>query len=188
MPKVKMSLILLIGFASSLLCFSCTNPSSNTQKPIYFDWKGFLQKEIVRLEGVHPSLYKTIILNGKKESKTLSAVNFANELALFFDADLNKSAFENSYENLSENNLIWYSLKKDENLKVKKVLIHLDLMELPENVEIVVEEKNILFSTSKKMHMHFVEGKLETYSIEGKQQLAWLSPSTYQMMGVVLSK
>lgn len=109
-------------------------------------------------------------------------------MSLFLDADLNKPAFENSYDNLSENNIIWYSLKKEENLKVKKVLIHLDNAEMPENVEIVIQEKNILFSTEKKLNMHFTEGKLQTYSIEGTQQLAWLSPTNYKMMGVILPK
>jgi hypothetical protein len=177
-----------VGITMLFLCFSCSNPTESSQKPVYYDWKTFLRKEINRLQNLKPTVHKSIILDGQKESKTLSEINFENELALFLDADLNKSAYENSYENLSENNLIWYSLKKDENLKVKKVLIHLDLMELPENVEIEVQEKNILFSTEKKLHMHFIEGKLETYSIDGSQQLAWLTPTHYKMMGVILSK
>lgn len=188
MPKNRLFLILTLGFIFLQFCFSCSNPAEKAQKHLYFEWKQFLQAEITRLKSINPPIRKSIILNEKKEEKTLHQVNFENELSLFLDADLNKPAFENSYDNLSENNIIWYSLKKEENLKVKKVLIHLDNAEMPENVEIVIQEKNILFSTEKKLNMHFTEGKLQTYSIEGTQQLAWLSPTNYKMMGVILPK
>jgi hypothetical protein len=188
MPNFPLLRSVFLGIAFIVVGISCTNPANNKQKQTYFAWKEFLSKEITRLKASKTPIKKSIILNEKKEEKTLTQINFENELAMFLEADLNKPAFENSYDNLSEGNIIWYSLKKEENQKVKKLLIHLDNAEMPENVEIVIQEKNILFSTEKILHMHFTEGHLQTYSIEGKQQLAWLTPSAYQMMGVVLSK
>lgn len=188
MQKARLYLTIFAGIVFLQLGLSCSNPGNISQKPIYFAWKQFLETEIKRLQASKAIIRKSIILNGKKEEKTLSQVDFEHELSLFFNADLNKSAYATSYDNLSENNLIWYSLKKDENLKVKKVLIKLDLAEVPEDLELIVEEKNILFSTEKKLHMHFVEGKLASYSIDGTQQLAWLAPTSYKMLGVVLAK
>jgi hypothetical protein len=55
-------------------------------------------------------------------------------------------------------------------------------------VEIIIEEKNFLFETQKKLHMNFADGKVQTYSIDGTQQMRWLSPTHYQLMGVLLTK
>lgn len=180
------NLILACTLMASL--FSCSQEPPRTIKITFYNWKTFFQTELNRLNTQKPAIHKSIILNGKKEEKTLHDINFENELSLFLDADLNKPAFENSYDNLSENNLIWYSLKKDENLKVKMVQIQLDAQELPENVSIIIEEKNFLFTSEKKMHLNFHEGQLQTYSIEGTQKLAWLDPTSFKMLGVVLAK
>lgn len=188
MPKTRIFHALLIGFIFLNGCFSCSNPANTTQNPSYFKWKEFLQTEINRLQQQPFAIQKTIILDQKKEVKTLNEVNLENELSMFLEADLNKPAFKNSYDDLSENNLIWYSLKKGENLKTKKMLIQVDQMDLPENVEIVIQESNFLFSTQKKLNMHFSGGKLKSYSIDGTQQLAWLKPTSYKMLGVVLYK
>lgn len=179
---------LILAFCCLTSIFSCNPPSSPNQKSIYFPWNAFFKNEIARLQQQHPAVHKSILLNGKKEDKTLYQINFENELSLFLEADLNKPAFENSYDNLSENNLIWYSLKKEENLKVKTVQIQLDAQEQPENVSLVVEEKNFLFSSEKKMHLNFHNGQLQTYSIEGTQKLAWLNPTSFKLMGVILAK
>jgi len=188
MPKTRIFHALFIGFIFLLGSFSCANPAQTTQNPSYFAWKQFLQTEINRLQQKPFAIQKTIILDQKKEVKTLNEVNLANEFSMFLEADLNKPAFKNSYDDLSENNLIWYSLKKGENLKTKKMLIQLDQADMPANVEIIIQESNFLFSTEKKLHMHFSEGKLISYSIDGSQQLAWLEPTSYKMLGVILPK
>lgn len=187
MKSLKFPLQALITISIIGLIFACTTPSTNS-KPNYYPWKNFLQNEIARLQQQKPAVNKSVLLNGRKEVKTLTDINFEHELSLFMEADLNKPAYENSYDNLSENNLIWYSLKKDQNLKVKSVQIQLGALEQPENVTIVIQEKNIIFSSEKKIHMNFHEGQLQTYSIEGSQQLAWLQPSSYKLLGVILPK
>lgn len=188
MPKTSIFLVIMIGFIFLVSCFSCSNPAQTTQNPSYYAWKEFLQTEINRLQKQPFAIQKTIVLDQKKEVKTLNEVNLTNEFSMFLEADLNKPAFKNSYDDLSENNLIWYSLKKGENLKTKKMQIQLDQLDLPEHVEIIIQESNFLFSTEKKLHMHFSGGKLKSYSIDGSQQLAWLKPTSYKMLGVVLPK
>jgi len=177
-----------IGITLSIGLFSCNSNTPANSKNNYFNLKDFLQKEIQNQQNQGFKLQKSIILDQKKEDKILSEIKLADELSLFINADLNKPAFANSYDNLSENGILWYSLKTDENLPVKKMVIHLDAFEHPENIEIVIQEKNILFQTEKKLNMNLHEGHIQTYSIEGKQQLAWLEPTTYKILGVILSK
>jgi hypothetical protein len=71
---------------------------------------------------------------------------------------------------------------------VKKLYIQLDALDRPAKVEIIIEEKNFLFETQKKLHMNFADGKVQTYSIDGTQKMRWLSPTHYQLMGVLLTK
>ena len=82
----------------------------------------------------------------------------------------------------------WYSLKIGENLPVKKLKIQLDALERPASIEIEMSQTNFLFETRKKMHMNFVDGKVQTYSIDGMQQMRWGSPTHYQLLGVLLTK
>jgi uncharacterized protein (DUF779 family) len=64
----------------------------------------------------------------------------------------------------------------------------LDALDRPAKVEIEIEEKNFLFETHKKLNMNFVDGRVQTYSIDGSQQMRWMSPTHYQLMGVLLPK
>jgi len=188
MKKHLLLFATFIGITLSIGIFSCNNNAPTSNKNNYFNLKDFLHKEIQSQQNQGFKLQKSIILNQKKEDKILSQINLEDELALFLNADLNKPAFENSYDNLSENDIIWYSLKTEENLPVKKMVIHLDAFEKPENIEIEIQEKNILFETEKKLNMNLHEGHIQTYSIDGKQQLAWLEPTHYKILGVILSK
>jgi hypothetical protein len=64
----------------------------------------------------------------------------------------------------------------------------MDAFDRPAKVEIIMEEKNFLFETKKKLHMNFAEVKVQTYSIDGTQQMRWMSPTHYQLLGVLLPK
>ncbi len=118
----------------------------------------------------------------------LSSIDWKQEWSMFLRADLNTPAAASSYENLSEDGLIYYLLKSGEKLPVKKLIIHLDGLERPSTVEILIEEKNFLFESQKKLYMNFSGGKVQTYSIDGIQQMRWMSPTKFQLMGVLLPK
>ena len=137
----------------------------------------------------HPQrVHKTMILDGTKEVKEIADMDWEKEWALFIESDLNKPAFDKSYDNLSEDGFLWYSLKIGENLPVKKLKIQLDALERPASIEIEMSQTNFLFDTQKKMHMIFADGKVQTYSIEGTQQMRWGSPTHFQLLGVLLTK
>jgi hypothetical protein len=104
------------------------------------------------------------------------------------DYESNHRDSDEDDDNLSDDGFRWYSLKIGENLPVKKLKIQLDALERPASIEIEMSQTNFLFDTRKKMHMNFVDGKVQTYSIEGTQQMRWASPTHYQLLGVLLPK
>jgi hypothetical protein len=180
---------LLLPILSFLwIATACTDEAVHVQKELYFPLRSYLQQEIVQLEKHPQSVHKTMILDGKKEVRTIKEIDWEKEWALFIDSDLNKPAFDKSYDNLSEEGFRWYSLKIGEKLPVKKMKIQLDALERPASIEIEMSQTNFLFETKKKLHMNFVDGKIETYSIEGWQKMRWGSPTQYQLLGVLLTK
>ncbi len=171
-----------------LLFISCTESGKTSPKNTYFAWADLLNSHIKSFEITKPKVHKTVFLDGAKEVKVVSDIDWSKEWALFLEADLNKPAFEKSYDNLSEPDMIWYSLKLGESLPVKKFMVHLDDLNRPTRVEIEVSQKNFLFETSKNMHMTFSDGHVQTYYIEGSQKLRWAKATHYKLLGVLLSK
>ena len=167
---------------------ACTPAVQENAKPVFYPWEKYLTAQIDSLSKHPQSVHKTILLDGKKEEKQLSTIDWKQEWAMFLHADLNTPAAASAYDNLSEDGFVWYSLKANENLAVKKLYIQLDALDRPAKVEIVIDEKNFLFETHKKLHMNFTDGHVQTYSIEGSQQMRWMSPTHYQLMGVLLPK
>jgi hypothetical protein len=179
-------LFLLIPFI--WMTSACTEESAPAQKELYFPLASYISQEISAMQKHPPRVHKTMILDGEKEVKVISDMDWEKEWALFIESDLNKPAFDKSYDNLSDDGFHWYSLKIGENLPVKKLKIQLDALERPASIEIEMSQTNFLFETRKKMHMNFVDGKVQTYSIDGMQQMRWGSPTHYQLLGVLLTK
>jgi hypothetical protein len=176
----------LLIFAA--LLFGCGTEEVVKQKNVYYSWESYLTAEIAQVTKGQHRLQKTVILDGEKEDLILKEVDWKKEWALFLEADLNKQAYQTAYDHFSEPGMIWYSLKPGENLPVKKFVLHIDAEERPVKVEIEVGQKNLLFETQKKLFMNFSEGHVETYYMEGSQQMTWTKPTHYKLMGVLLPK
>jgi len=170
------------------MMLACGSSEKSIQKNTYFAWSAFLKQQITDYAKLNQRVHKSVVLDGKKEVKIISNLDWEKEFALYLDADLNKPAYEKSYDNLSEPGFFWYSLKKDENLPVKKMIIHLDAEERPAKVEIEIAQKNFLFETRKKLFMNFSEGRVQTYYIEGMQQFFLSEPTSYKILGVLIAK
>lgn len=173
---------------ASFLFVACKPSVEESAKPVFYPWEKYLTAQIDSLAKHPEAVHKTIFLDGKKEEKRLKEMDWKQEWAMFLHADLNKPAAATSYDNLSEDGFVWYSLKANESLPVKKLYIQLDALDRPAKVEIEIEEKNFIFETHKKLHMNFTDGRVQTYSIEGSQQMRWMSPTHYALMGVLLPK
>ena len=185
-------IIYLKNFTSFIFVFGlllgCGSAERSVQKNTYFAWSAFLMQQINGYAQSNQKVHKTVVLEGKKEDKIVANLDWEKEFALYLDADLNKPAYEKSYDNHSEPGFYWYSLKKGENLPVKKIIIHLDGDEFPTKVEIEISQKNFLFETRKKLFMNFSEGRIQTYYIEGMQQFFLAEPTNYKILGVLVAK
>ena len=182
---IRFVYLFFLSFAL-LLLFGCGDSSSTSTKTTFYPWEKTLRTHIESMQT--RAVHKTVLLDGSKEIQTRKDVDWAQEFALFLEADLNKPAFETSYDNLSDDGFFWYSLKVGQNLPVKKFFMEVDGLGQPSKVEIEISQKNFLFETKKHLHMNFTDGQVETYSIDGTQQMRGGKPTHYNLMGVLLPK
>jgi hypothetical protein len=111
--------------------------------------------------------------------KQTTDIDWAKELALFSQADLNKQAYQLSYTiTKSGKNTLIYSLKSSENLPVKSLKIVLNAeTQQPEQMAILLHEENMLYDSEKKLSLTCTmrpEGVwlIKTYTVEGFQHLS----------------
>lgn len=168
----------LLLFLTLMACTSSPEPATH-----FYDWK----KELNRLSSSPISVKKTVILDGTVEVMDSVQVDLAKEWALFQEADLNKPAFALSYDQVADSSHIRYTLKKGEDLPVRSFEIYFDTVHRPASVAFDISSENLIYTTSKKLSMRLVEGRVVSYSISGSQALRWFSsPTHYSISGVVL--
>jgi hypothetical protein len=113
-----LSILVLVAFL-----VSCNNSSSsiteNTEKP-FFDLKEFFEKEIENHK--NGTIKKTVKIDTKSETKTLTDFDLVKELELFSNCDINKPSLFDKYKiEGSVERTIYTALKED--LKVQKIEI-----------------------------------------------------------------
>jgi hypothetical protein len=161
----------------SLLLISCNQEKEILNKK-YFDLKGFSESLILSLENQKPEVLKTWQIGKQKETKTTKDIEWAKELSLFVEADLNKSAFVNSYEISENQNIINYKLKKSESLPVKMMTIETLTENDSKQISVETSSSNYLFKNSSEIKMKTKNGKLQAYSVFSIQKLFLSKPDT----------
>ena len=166
----------------SLFFVSCKQEKQITNKK-YFDLKGFSESIIAELEIRKPEVIKVWQIGSLKETKSIKDIDWAKELSLFVDADLNKSAFVNSYSINESSKGINYKLKPTESLLVKSMKV--ENLEEKNSKLIIIETStsNYLFKTNSKMMIKTKNGKLQEYSVYSIQKLFLSKPDTSSIKG-----
>ena len=75
----------------------------------FFDLAGFIDSEVTRLAEAGEEVTKTVVLNGQREQQRRSDINFALDLRVFRDADINKPAWRDKYTVSREPNRTIYT-------------------------------------------------------------------------------
>lgn len=167
------------------LLFGCTSPAAptgaGTKKNLqYFDLKGFMLAEKERLAQV-AGCSKTVLANGKSETKTLEKVNLENELKPFLESDINKPAWVGKYEIdsiFNENQQLTglRYLAKDNKLKTKVVNVQFDNGEV---IHIFIE--NATHTNVANTYQALTYLPKSGYSIESKQSVSLMDEHFFKV-------
>ena len=93
MLKPLFFIILLFGLSA---CVNTSSPESTIIEKPFFDLKDYFAKEIDRLKE-KKKVTKKAFYNDKEESKVIENPKFENELIIFSNADINRTAWLDKY-------------------------------------------------------------------------------------------
>ena len=99
-----------------VLLNACNPEIKEGETKRYFDLKGLIETQIKTLNTKKPFVQKTILMSEKSESHLVNTIDWAKELELFIQMDLNKPAFIQSYQVDSSSTSVNYKLKDNEKL------------------------------------------------------------------------
>ncbi|TAF63076.1 MAG: hypothetical protein EAZ55_14790 [Cytophagales bacterium] len=184
-PKNTIYFLILLTFSTFLGLTSCNN-TSQVKINIHFDLNGLLDAQIVLLEQLAPKVNKSTITNGEKEAKEVKIKKWANELAMFRQADINKSGLKGSYQikdsisKSGEKFTVYTTDKAHLNVKYLRIGSGKNI----NSIYAVLVNDNYLYHADKQFALFFTanaEGKplLKNYSIRGNQKIIFTNPENY---------
>ena len=170
--------LLVIVFCAILL-LSCAKNSGNVKADrTYFDLDSFFLKEASRLQILNPGVNKTVSRNSEEQTKKISGINWENELSLFAESDINKSAWKDSYKVIhNKGELIYRSL--DSNLRTREIRIVKDQKGTVQKIIIENQTNNRLFQSFEKL----VYMPDSLYQIDKKQHILLIGDNHYLIRG-----
>ena len=164
-------------FCSLLMLLSaCTTPSQDklaSSQDAYFDMPSLVQQQLDLLSNEHASVIKRKEVNSKVQEIAPDSINWAKELTLFKNANINKPVLKGTYEVKKEDNkaeLITSYHSINEKNKVKKLKVSKEMGQVTA-IYIEWEDSNPIYHSEKMLSMTFEKGKLQTYGIHGYQKM-----------------
>ena len=179
-----------------LIVWSCGPAIEKKQKAIdvYFDINGLVDKQLLLLDSISPSLLKTATINGIQEKTEFIPTDslWEKELLIFRSADINKPMLVDSYLKSEDKNesisSITYISKFPKSTLVDTLFISLKST-VPSQVYVSMRSQNTLFKTSKKLTLNFkdLQGQpaLTDYSVVGWQKMISKDSTYFDILGSI---
>lgn len=166
------------------LLSACNEEIKENQVKKYFDLKGLIEKQIKTLNTQKPLVQKSIIVADSSENQLVKTIDWAKEMELFIQADLNKPAFIQSYQVDSSSMGVKYILKETEKLPVK----YLSISRVGEDgisVEALVNTDNYLYETERHLKLSIKNSELTDYQIDGFQKIVFGDKKIFKINGII---
>ena len=170
----KFSLLLIaILFCLSACADTSAADKSVVEKP-FFDMKGYFAQEIERLAD-KKNVTKKAFYNGKEETKVIENPNFANELLVFSNADINRTAWLDKYSvdstfNAQQKLTAIDYLALDETLKTQS--LHVEFVNnVISSIEVMTTGNSAISIAENKLTYSPTKG----YNIKSKQDVKFVS-------------
>lgn len=168
----------IVPIIAVLWLAGCKSEKAPDVKMTYFDIRGFFAAESARLGEENPLIKKTVTDNGTSESKAVNIPNWQNELSLFFESDINKPSWKNSYQ-IEDNGTTVIYTAIDPDVRTRKLII----TKLPggqiKHIEISNKTTNVLYTSEE--HLNYYPDSL--YRIDKFQDVKILGSHHYTIKG-----
>ncbi|MBT8196774.1 MAG: hypothetical protein HKO56_01360 [Bacteroidia bacterium] len=172
-------LVLFLAFSS------CSNSSPVQQEKYYFDLISYFNTQVDELNNLNPDVHKSITKNGEMEEKTISDIDWQQELMAFVQADINKPAWKSLYEvdtTVVSNGLVIKYAASDEKLTTRSLEVSISNENEISRIEINTQpDKKIYFANT---NMVYVPGK--NYSIQTEQNLVLFDKDNFNVKATII--
>lgn len=186
--------LLLAGLPLLAACGDVSGPAApaSAPRPLYFDVKGLLNEQIAGLQRRNPATTKRVQLrDGATETVRVPQVKWADELQVFYQADINKAALRGAYAVDSAAlpgggyRLTYTRQPGQKNAPVARLQVQRDAAGTPQTVAATIRQHNVLFSTEKLLRLDLRQGQLTGYEVRGAQKLVLFDTLRYAAAGRV---
>ena len=181
----------LPGVALLAGCGDAGPAAAPTHRPLYFDVKGLLTRQVAQLAQRHAAVTKRVRLRTEAlETVRVSAVKWADELQIFFQADINKAALRGAYTVDStvlpggQLRRVYTRRPGQPNAPVARLTVVQQGADA-EEIDANVAQDNALFSARKQLRLQLRHGQLRRYEVVGTQKLVLFDTLRYSAAGQV---
>lgn len=157
----------------------------------YFDMRGLLDAQVRQLTARHPAITKQVSLrNSPLETVRVPQVKWADELQIFYQADLNKAALRGAYQ-VDSASLPGGAVRRTYRLRPghanAPVLQLMVTGDAAQNLEIkaILRQDNALFFGQKSLRLMLAQSQLRTYGVSGTQKLVLFDTLRYHTQAVI---
>ena len=182
---------LVVGAGLLAGCGDAGPAAPAARRPLYFDVKGLLNKQVAQLAQRHAAVTKRVSLRGNAtETVRVPTVKWADELQIFFQADINKAALRGGYTVDSivlPGGLLrrtYTRLPGQPNAPVARLMV-VQQGAVAQEVAATIVQNNALFATRKQLHFQLQNGQLRQYEVVGTQKLVLFDTLHYAAAGQV---
>ncbi|MDN3588004.1 hypothetical protein QWY86_15080 [Pedobacter aquatilis] len=162
-------------FAFGLISCNQEKESKANTDLLYFDIKGYFQKEALRLNKSKPKILKVVTINGLSENKNLNIKDWEKEFSIFANADINKASWKGSFKTQKAVDKIIYT-SSNKKIPVKKVQIDF-LNKSVAKIKIIISNKNILYTSGDTL-LYYPDS---LYLVKKYQKIKLLKEKKYQV-------
>lgn len=151
----------------------------------YFDVRGLLDAQVRQLAARHAGVTKHVRLrNGVLETVQVPQVKWADELQIFYQADINKAALHGAYrvDSVAEAGGPMrriYTLQPGHDKVPVTRLSVLSAGGQPQEIQVALRQDNALFLGQKDLRLTLQQGQLRTYGVSGTQKLVFFDTLHY---------
>ena len=167
-------------------------PGSPAPAGPYFDLRGLLDAQARQLDARHAAVEKHVSLHGAPaKTVRVPAVKWADELQLFYQADINKAALHGAYT-LDSMAVPGLGVRRTYKLRPGHSKVPVLLLSVtsqagqPQQIAARIRQDNALFYGAKNLTMQLDHGQLRTYGVSGVQKLVLFDSLRYRTAAKIL--
>jgi hypothetical protein len=167
---------LFITGACLVLLAAC-KPGVKNNGPAYFNLKGYFTAEAKKLSARKTPITKSVTYNGQPEQKQVLIKNWARELSLFTESDVNKPAWRSSYK-VTSNADSTVITAVDTNLRTRSITITQKAGKV-KSIRVVNFTKNMLYQSAELLSYY----PDSVYVIEKRQSVKVMGANSFRISG-----